>query len=42
VQIAMALFEDRMGKLWGYELSKKSGVSSGMLYPMLTQMLAER
>jgi PadR family transcriptional regulator PadR len=39
VQVAMALLEDHRGKHWGYELSKKSGVRSGTLYPMLTQML---
>jgi PadR family transcriptional regulator PadR len=26
---------------WGYELSKRSGVRSGVLYPMLSRMLDE-
>lgn len=41
VQVAMALLDDPAGKHWGYELSKQSGVRSGVLYPMLTRMLHE-
>jgi PadR family transcriptional regulator PadR len=41
VQVAMALFDDPSAKHWGYDLSKKSGVCSGTLYPMLTSMLNE-
>lgn len=29
------------GRLWGYALSKKSGVRSGVLYPQLDRMLGE-
>lgn len=29
------------GRLWGYALSKESGVRSGVLYPQLDRMLAE-
>ena len=41
VPVAMALLADPTGKHWGYELSKLSGVRSGVLYPMLTRMLDE-
>jgi PadR family transcriptional regulator PadR len=41
VQVAMALLEDPTGRHWGYELSKKAGVRSGVLYPMLTRFLDE-
>jgi PadR family transcriptional regulator len=41
VQVAMALLDDPTGQHWGYELSKQTGVRSGVLYPMLTRMLDE-
>jgi PadR family transcriptional regulator PadR len=41
VQVAMALLEDPTGQHWGYELSRKAGVRSGVLYPMLTRLLDE-
>jgi PadR family transcriptional regulator, regulatory protein PadR len=41
VQVALTLMEDPTGKHWGYELSKRAGVRSGVLYPMLTRMLDE-
>src|SRR5437588_8575367 len=41
VQVATALLEDPSSRHWGYELSKRSGVRSGVLYPMLTRMLDE-
>ncbi|MBV9031645.1 MAG: PadR family transcriptional regulator [Pseudonocardiales bacterium] len=41
VQVAMALVSDPTGRHWGYELSKQTGVRSGVLYPMLTRMLDE-
>lgn len=41
VQVAMALLEDPTGRHWGYQLSRKAGVRSGVLYPMLTRMLNE-
>ncbi|WP_408010305.1 PadR family transcriptional regulator [Saccharopolyspora terrae] len=31
--------DDPAAKHWGYELSKRAGVRSGVLYPMLTRML---
>ena len=41
VQVTMALLDDPTDRHWGYELSKQSGVRSGVLYPMLTRMLHE-
>jgi PadR family transcriptional regulator, regulatory protein PadR len=32
---------DPSGRHWGYELSKRSGVRSGVLYPLLGRMLDE-
>lgn len=39
VQVAMALMVDPAGRHWGYDLAKRAGVRSGVLYPMLTRML---
>jgi PadR family transcriptional regulator PadR len=39
IQIAMALMADASGRHWGYELSKQSGVRSGVMYPALQRML---
>jgi PadR family transcriptional regulator PadR len=41
VHVAMALLADPTSRHWGYELSKQTGVRSGVLYPMLTRMLDE-
>ncbi len=41
VQVAMALLDDPTSRHWGYELSQRSEVRSGVLYPMLTRMLDE-
>jgi PadR family transcriptional regulator PadR len=38
VQVAMALLSGP-ARHWGYELSKRAGVRSGVLYPMLSRML---
>ncbi|MCX4098378.1 PadR family transcriptional regulator [Nocardia sp. alder85J] len=40
VQVAVALLDDPTGKHWGYQLSKKSGVVSGVLHPILARMRA--
>lgn len=37
----MALMEEPTAQHWGYDLSKRSGVRSGVLYPLLTRMLDE-
>ena len=39
VQLAIALMNDPSGKHWGYQLSKASGIRSGVMYPLLTRML---
>jgi PadR family transcriptional regulator PadR len=41
VQVAAALMSDASGQHWGYELSKSSGVRSGVMYPVLQRMLDE-
>ena len=41
VQVALALLEDPLGHHWGYELMKRAGVRSGVLYPILQRMLAD-
>ena len=41
VQVAAALMSDASGRHWGYELSKASGVRSGVMYPILQRMLDE-
>jgi len=41
IQVAMALMADPSGRHWGYELSKQSGVRSGVMYPTLQRMLEE-
>jgi PadR family transcriptional regulator PadR len=40
-QVAIAILATPDDRLWGYDLSKRSGVRSGVLYPMLTRMLAD-
>ncbi|HMG44893.1 MAG TPA: helix-turn-helix transcriptional regulator [Acidimicrobiales bacterium] len=41
VQVLQALMDDPMGRHWGYELGKRAGVRSGVLYPILHRMLNE-
>jgi PadR family transcriptional regulator PadR len=41
VMVALALMADSTGQHWGYELSKRSGVRSGVMYPILQRMLDE-
>ena len=41
VQVAAALMSDASRRHWGYELSKLSGVRSGVMYPILQRMLDE-
>jgi PadR family transcriptional regulator PadR len=38
VQVAIELMADPAGRHWGYELGKRSGVRSGVLYPILTRL----
>jgi PadR family transcriptional regulator, regulatory protein PadR len=39
VQVAAALMSEASGRHWGYELSRLSGVRSGVMYPILQRML---
>ena len=39
--VALALMTDASSRHWGYELSKRSGVRSGVMYPILQRMLDE-
>lgn len=44
VLVAVAILQmdqEDDGRIWGYGLSKKSGVRSGVLYPQLDRMLGE-
>jgi PadR family transcriptional regulator PadR len=41
VQVAATLMSDASKRHWGYELSKLSGVRSGVMYPILQRMLDE-
>lgn len=38
VQTALALMADPEGRHWGYDLTKRADVRSGVLYPVLTRM----
>lgn len=38
---ALQMDQETDGRIWGYALSKKSGVRSGVLYPQLDRMLGE-
>jgi PadR family transcriptional regulator PadR len=39
--VAVAIMSEPSSRHWGYELTQKSGVRSGVLYPILARMLAE-
>jgi PadR family transcriptional regulator len=41
IQVVAALMADPWGKHWGYNLTKQSGVRSGVLYPILRRLLEE-
>lgn len=41
VQTALALMARPDARHWGYDLTKRAGVRSGVLYPVLTRMLNE-
>ena len=44
VLVAVAILgmdQEADGRIWGYALSKRSGVRSGVLYPQLDRMLGE-
>ena len=41
VRVAWVLLEEPFGRHWGYQLSRRAGVRSGVLYPILQRMLEE-
>jgi PadR family transcriptional regulator PadR len=41
VAVAVALMSDPDIRHWGYELSRGSGIRSGVMYPVLQRMLDE-
>jgi PadR family transcriptional regulator PadR len=41
IQVALALLDDSVDRHWGYDLSKRARVRSGVLYPMLQRMLVD-
>lgn len=41
VQAALALMADPDARHWGYDLTKRATVRSGVLYPILSRMLDE-
>jgi PadR family transcriptional regulator, regulatory protein PadR len=41
IRVAAALMEQPDGRHWGYDLTKRGGVRSGVLYPILSRMLHE-
>jgi PadR family transcriptional regulator PadR len=41
VQVLLALVEAPQDRHWGYDLSKRAGVRSGVLYPILRRMLEQ-
>lgn len=41
VQVAVALLDPETDRHWGYDLSKRSGVRPGVLYPILHRLLDE-
>lgn len=41
VAVAHVLMDDSAERHWGYDLSKRSGIRSGVMYPILGRMLDE-
>jgi PadR family transcriptional regulator PadR len=41
VQVALAIMGNGNDRLWGYDLSRQSGLRSGVMYPILHRMLEE-
>ncbi len=41
LSVAVTLMDDPFGRHWGYDISKRGGVRSGVLYPILHRMLDE-
>jgi PadR family transcriptional regulator, regulatory protein PadR len=41
LRVALVLLKEPFAEHWGYDLSRRAGVRSGALYPILDRMLAE-
>jgi PadR family transcriptional regulator PadR len=41
IQVAIALLTEPNGRHWGYNITKRAGVKSGVAHPMLTRMIEE-
>lgn len=41
IQVAIALMDEPDKRHWGYDLSRRTGVRSGVLYPILRRMLED-
>ncbi len=41
VQVCLAMMADPDARYWGYDLTRRTGVRSGVLYPILGRMLDE-
>lgn len=41
VQLAVALMADPVGRHWGYDLGKRAGLRSGIVYPALSRLLED-
>ena len=41
LKVVLALMDDPHGRHWGYDLLKRAGTRSGVLYPILHRMLDE-
>lgn len=41
VAVVAAMLENPEARLWGYDLTTRAGVRSGVLYPILGRMLAD-
>lgn len=41
MSVAVALLADAEGEHWGYDLGKRTGLRSGVLYPILRRLLEQ-
>src|SRR6476620_9486626 len=41
IAVAVVLMSDSGARHWGYDLSRRSGIRSGVMYPVLQRMLDE-
>jgi len=41
MKLALAVMEDPFGRFYGYDLSRRANVASGVLYPVIDRWLAD-